>query len=200
MTAMEIDDVLSFWFGELSEGGLSSPAAAARWFKKDPAFDEEIRARFGALHARLARGGEAAPAEPRAALAYVIVLDQFSRNMYRDEPRMFASDALALSAARAIVAANQDGAFRAHERTFLYMPFMHSEALEDQNECVRLFRALADSHSGETKAAIEYNHEYAVKHRDVVQRFGRFPHRNKILGRATTNEEAKFLTEPGSSF
>jgi uncharacterized protein (DUF924 family) len=113
---------------------------------------------------------------------------------------MFASDALALSAARACVNDGGDRALGPQERSFLYMPFMHSEALADQEECVRLFRALADALMGDAKAKIELNHEYAVRHRDVVARFGRFPHRNRILGRASTEEEAAFLLQPGSSF
>lgn len=201
MTPSEIEEVLSFWFGELDASGFASKDTATRWFKKDPAFDEEVRTRFGALHARLAAGSERpAVAEPRATLAYVIVLDQLSRNMFRDQPGMFASDALALSAARASVDAGKDRELRVQERVFLYMPYMHSEALADQDECVRLFRAMADEQSGDAKAAIEFNHEYAVKHRDIVLRFGRFPHRNRILGRTTTGEEATFLSQPGSSF
>jgi uncharacterized protein (DUF924 family) len=201
MSSREVSEVLSFWFGSLDEAGFATPETSARWFKKDPAFDEEIRSRFGALHARLA-GGDAAGwlDEPRATLAYVVVLDQFSRNTGRDTPGMFATDALALSAARGCVTAGGDRALGPHERTFLYMPYMHSEALADQEECVRLFRALADELAGEAKAKVEYNHTYAVRHRDVVARFGRFPHRNRILGRASTEEEAAFLLQPGSSF
>lgn len=201
MTPTEIEDVLSFWFGELDATGLASKDTAMRWFKKDPAFDEEVRARFGALHARLAAGTERpSPSEARATLAYVIVLDQFSRNLFRDQPGMFASDALALGAARTTVDAGGDGALRVQERNFLYMPFMHSEALADQERCVSLFRAFADALEGPARDAIEMNHGYAVKHRDIVLRFGRFPHRNAILGRTSSKEEAAFLTQPGSSF
>lgn len=201
MSSREASEVLSFWFGSLDEAGFAAPETSARWFKKDPAFDEEIRSRFGGLHARLAAGDSHGWLDdPRATLAYVIVLDQFSRNAFRDTPGMFASDALALSAARACVNDGGDRALGPQERSFLYMPFMHSEALADQEECVRLFRALADALAGGPKAKIEYNHEYAVRHRDVVARFGRFPHRNRILGRASTEEEAAFLLQPGSSF
>lgn len=201
MTPTEIEEVLSFWFGELDASGLASKETAMRWFKKDPAFDQEVRARFGALHARLATGAERpSPSEPRAALAYVIVLDQFSRNLFRDQPGMFASDALALGAARSTLDAGADEALRVHGRTFLFLPFMHSESLADQDRCVSLFRALADSLEGPVRSAIEYNCGFAVKHRDIVARFGRFPHRNPILGRASSEEETAFLAQPGSSF
>ncbi len=193
--------MLSFWFGSVDAAGFASKETAARWFKKDPEFDQEVHARFGAVHTRLAAGeGESWLAEPRGALAYVIVLDQFSRNMFRDQPGMFASDARALAAARGVVAAGQHTALTVQERTFLYMPYMHSEALADQDECLRLFRALADEVSGDAKALLDMSVDYSGRHRDIVARFGRFPHRNKILGRTSTGEEATFLEQSGSSF
>jgi len=183
--AMEIamtptkEDVLEFWFGE-----------PANWWKKDPAFDAEIVDRFGELHAAIERGDhEDWRATPSGALAYVIVLDQFSRNMFRGTARMFASDAQALAAARDAVERHHDADLPADRRAFLYMPFMHSEDLADQERGVALFEALSP---GQTK--------YSVAHRDIVARFGRFPHRNEILGRTSTPEELEFLTQPGSSF
>ena len=175
-----MDDVLEFW--------LADPA---RWFRKDPAFDAEIGARFGALHAAIEAGDhEAWRATPRGALAYVIALDQFARNMFRGTPRSFASDPRALTAATASIARGDDAHLTPPERAFLYMPLMHSEDLADQDRCVALFEALG----------IATNLTYAEAHRAVIRRFGRFPHRNAILGRASTPEEIAFLAEPGSSF
>lgn len=200
MNAADVSEVIAFWFGTLDEAGFAAPAFVARWFKPDVAFDDEIRRRFGALHARLATEAEGWLDEPRGVLAYVLVLDQFSRNAFRNTAQMYAYDARALAAARACVDAGGDRALAVHERTFLYLPFMHSESLADQERCVRLFRDLADELLGEAKAKIEYNHQYAVRHRDIVARFGRFPHRNALLGRLSTADEAAFLLEPGSSF
>ncbi len=174
-----MDDVLTFWFAD-----------EARWWKKDPAFDAEITRRFGALHAAIERGEhEAWLGTARGALAYVIVLDQFSRNMFRGDPRAFASDARARAAAKTALEKGFDQELTKHERSFLYMPLMHSEELVDQDQCVELFRS---ENPGQL--------DYAVRHRDIVARFGRFPHRNAILGRASTPEETEFLKQPGSSF
>lgn len=180
MSSASAADVLEFWFAD-----------KARWWKKDPAFDAEIRERFGELHAAILRGQwEALRETARGALAYVIVLDQFSRNMFRGTARSFASDTQALEAARAAVERGLDRELSVSERGFLYMPFMHSEALADQDRSVALFSGLGESGSV----------SYAEKHRDIVLRFGRFPHRNEILGRASSPEELAFLSEPGSSF
>jgi uncharacterized protein (DUF924 family) len=177
---MTPDDVLAFWFAD-----------PARWWRKDPAFDAEIRTRFHDLHRAVAAGArEDWRATPRGALAYVVVLDQFSRNMFRDTAGMFASDAQAVAAARAAVDRGDDRALADTERMFLYMPLMHSEDLADQDRCVDLFRALGRS----------YELNYAEQHRDIVRRFGRFPHRNQLLGRASTPDEVEFLKQPGSSF
>jgi uncharacterized protein (DUF924 family) len=174
------NDVLDFWFAD-----------PARWWKKDPAFDGEIRSRFSELHESIERGEhEEWRDTPRGALAYVIVLDQFSRNMFRGTARMFASDAQALAAARAAIERSDDQALASAERSFLYMPLMHSEDLADQERCVALFQSFAAP--GQLR--------YAEQHRDIIRRFGRFPHRNELLGRASTPEELEFLTQPGSSF
>lgn len=174
-----MDEVLAFW--------LADPA---RWWKKDPAFDAEVRDRFEALHAAIERGErEAWRASPRGALAYVIVLDQMSRNMYRGTARMFASDARALAAATEAIDRGFDQALPSAERGLLYMPLMHSEDLAVQERCVELFRALGNDQVS-----------FAEQHRDIVRRFGRFPHRNELLGRPSTDEEREFLTQPGSSF
>ena len=192
MDTPAIDDVWSFWFGKLDLTGDASPAVAKRWWTKDPAFDQEIRERFGDLHFSVVAGErEAWREEMRGALAYVIVLDQFSRNMYRDTPGMFASDEQALAAARDAVARGLDQQAPRAPRSFFYLPYMHSEELADQDECVALFERLQGA---------AYNLMFAEKHRDIIRRFGRFPHRNAILGRVSTPEEEAFLREPGSSF
>ena len=175
-----MDEVLAFWFAD-----------KARWWKKDPAFDAEVKERFGALHEAVTRGEhEAWRATARGALAYVIVLDQFPRNMFRGTPRAFASDDQARRATVAAIEAGFDAALTPDERAFLYMPLMHSESVDDQHRCVELF----------TKNGPADNIDYAVRHRDIVVRFGRFPHRNEILGRDSTAEEIEFLKQPGSSF
>jgi uncharacterized protein (DUF924 family) len=174
-----VDEVLAFWFAD-----------PARAWRKDPAFDAEVRDRFGALHAEVDGGAHEAWRETaRGALAYVIVLDQLSRNMHRGTARMFACDGRALAAARDAVDRGLDGELPADQRAFLYMPFMHAEDLAAQDRAVALFEALGGNMAS-----------YAVRHRDIVRRFGRFPHRNEALGRASTEDELAFLTQPGSSF
>ncbi|HEY6558587.1 MAG TPA: DUF924 family protein [Polyangiaceae bacterium] len=186
-------EVLSFWFG--GPGDAHFGAVRAEWFRRDAEFDAAIRARFGDLHAELAQGGERSWLDrARSSLAYVIVLDQFSRNLYRNDARAFAADPLALDAANQSLERGFDRELTFVERPFSYMPFMHSEALADQDRCVSLFEALASEDPG-TK-----NVSYALRHREIVARFGRFPHRNQLLGRQTTPEEEAFLREPNSSF
>lgn len=173
------EEVLAFWFAD-----------PERWWKKDPTFDAEIRARFLELHEAIARGDrEDWRGTARGALAYVIVLDQFSRNAFRGSSRSFEYDAQALAAARDALDRGFDRLLSDDERSFLYMPFMHSERLADQDRCVQLFASEP-----------EQRLSYAEKHRDIVRRFGRFPHRNALLGRQSTPDELAFLKEPGSSF
>lgn len=177
-----VGDVLTFWFGELDPQS---------WFRKSDVTDKLIRDRFRSLHARLAaEPPEAALLSPRRSLATVIVLDQFPRNMFRGTAQAFASDGAALEVARRGVGLGYDTSFDKHGRAFFYLPFEHSECLEDQERAVALFSALGDE---------EYA-RYALAHRDIIARFGRFPHRNAALGRASTCEEAEFLRQPGSSF
>jgi len=196
------DDVLSFWFGELGELGLASKAQAERWFRKDPTFDAEIRQRFAGLHSEIMAGTHEAwqdTAEGR--LAYVIVLDQFSRNMFRDTPRMFASDERAVGATLQGLERGHDRVLPTHPRMFMYMPLMHSEALAMQDKCVATFTTLRDELlPGEARAFMDFAIGYANAHRDIIHRFARFPHRNSVLGRVSTPEELEFLTQPGSSF
>jgi uncharacterized protein (DUF924 family) len=175
-------EVLRFWFEE-------TPSAA--WFKKDAAFDAAIAARFAALYEKVsATPPEASALSPALALAAVVVLDQFPRNMFRGSARAFASDVAARRIARAAVDAGSDRLLGKDERLFLYLPFEHSEDLADQERSVALTAGLGDA---------EYD-RYAIAHRDIIRRFGRFPHRNAVLGRASTAEELESLKGPGSSF
>lgn len=185
--------VLAFWFGAPDAPGYGQ--RRREWFARDARFDATIRERFAATLDAAACGAlDAWCSTPEAALARVIVLDQFSRNMYRGTARAFATDALALQGARAMVERGDDRALLPVQRHFVYLPFEHAEDLAAQEEAVRLFETLrSDPHSAQ---AIEY----AYRHRAVIARFGRFPHRNAVLGRSSTAEEIAFLREPGSSF
>lgn len=189
----EIGEVLSFWFGEPGTPGHGSSREA--WFRKDAAFDEEIRRRFLALHASAALGERDHWREhPDSLLALVIVLDQFSRNLYRGDARAFSQDAAALAASETMIARGWDRGRLPVERQFAYLPFEHAEDLVMQDRAVELFMAL------EAFPATSGLAQWAEKHRVIIRRFGRFPHRNAALGRQSTAEEIAFLQEPGSSF
>lgn len=174
----ECSDVVAFW----------REAGPDRWFAKDEAFDAEIRRRFLATHEAAATGrlGDW-EATAEGAYALLILLDQFPRNLFRGSPRAFATDAMALGIAERAVAKGFDTAYEPPESRFIYMPFMHAEDLEHQERCIALCAALDDA-EGVT---------YAVQHRDIIRDFGRFPHRNPILGRETTPDEQAFLDEGG---
>jgi uncharacterized protein (DUF924 family) len=193
-TPPDAQAVLDFWFGAPGSPGHGS--SRPEWFRKDAAFDAIIAARFGALIERALQGGLAGwAADAPAALAQIVVLDQFTRNVFRGSARAFAGDALALAAARAMVAAGQDRALRPEQRQFVYLPFEHAEDIACQHESLRLFAALAQ----EVPAMADLL-AWAQRHADVVARFGRYPHRNAALGRASTDDEAAYLREPGSGF
>ena len=184
-------EVLEFWFGPPEVYGQRRKG----WFEKSPAFDLEVRSRFGGLREELAAGRYAEwLAEPDPCLARIVVLDQFPRNMYRGSAKAFATDALALQAARQALERRYDRAMRPVERLFLYMPFEHSESLADQERACELMAPLAQF--PETDDV----YRYALAHRDIIARFGRFPHRNAALGRASTPAEIEFLRQPGSAF
>jgi uncharacterized protein (DUF924 family) len=186
--------VLDFWFGR--PGDAHYHCAREEWFRKDDAFDAQIRARFGPLIER-ALAGELAgwASQPASAVAQIVVLDQFTRNAFRGSARAFAGDALALAAARSLVASGVDRTLPGVRRQFVYLPFEHSESRADQHESLRLFEQLARD-----EPALADLREWAHKHLVIVERFGRFPHRNAILGRASTPEEVEFLRQPGSGF
>lgn len=197
----ESEDVLKFWFGSLDSEGRADAEHAQRWWKKDDEFDSAIRQFFGVVHEALAHGQrEEWLGSARGTLAYVIVLDQFSRNMFRGSGRMFERDPQALRASLVGIDRGFDRELALDERGFLYMPLMHSEDIAMQDRCVALFSAFRDEVSGDAKKSIANSVDFAIRHRDIVQRFGRFPHRNGLLGRTSKGEEIEFLLEPGSSF
>lgn len=181
--------ILDFWFGPTDSPGYGAPRAI--WFEADAAFDEDVRRRFETDVVGAARGGHDAMAvDAEGALALAILLDQFPRNIYRGTPRAFAADAKARDVARNALAAGHDQAVAPFMRAFLYLPFEHSEDMADQDRSVALFRALGD----------EKYLGFAIGHRDVIARFGRFPHRNEILGRRSTPDELAYLRQPGAGF
>jgi uncharacterized protein (DUF924 family) len=185
--------VLEFWFGAADSPELGRHRR--QWFEKSDAFDALVRDRFLATHEAAAAGALDAWAErPLAALALVIALDQFPRNVFRGTPRAFATDARALAVARGIAARGFDRAYLPAQAWFAYLPFEHAEALGAQAESLALFERLRGDPPSASPIA------YAQRHYAVIERFGRFPHRNAILGRASTPEEVAFLATPGSSF
>lgn len=177
-------EVLRFWFGEGAEYG----AVYQRWFAKDPAFDAEVRMRFSKLHEELSANREWLDT-PHGCLARIVVLDQFPRNMFRGTPRAFQTDGLALAAARHALARGYDRDWLRVEKIFGYLPFEHSESLPDQERACELMRPLGDE-----------QYDYALRHKAIIERFARFPHRNAALGRESTPEEIEFLKQPGSGF
>jgi len=188
---MDYSSVLDFWFG-IDHG---EPREVREfWFRKSDETDNEIRTRFGAAVSEALAGNlEYWAATPRGALGLILLLDQFTRNIFRGTPRAFAGDEAALARARRLVYTGLDRRLDPVERWFVYLPYEHSEQLIDQYESLRLYRGLAASGAPEPL-------EWAQKHFDVIRRFGRFPHRNEILGRESTIEEVEFLRQPGSRF
>lgn len=177
-----IEAILAFWFEE------NGPE---QWWSSDPQFDTEIRSRFGALHDRTVEGELHGWRDtPEGRLAEIVVLDQFSRNLYRDDPRAFAADGMALVLAQEAVRIGADQAVPPVQRQFVYMPYQHSESPRIHEAAVRLFESLEDPES------LDFEH----RHKAIIDRFGRYPHRNSVLGRSSTEEEIAFLREPGSSF
>lgn len=189
---MNPTEILDFWFGPSDAPDFDK--SRLLWFTKSKVTDELIQNRFGGtVEAALNGQIDHWTATPRDTLASIILLDQFTRNIYRDTPRSFAGDPAALRLASTLVDRGEDRSLALVERWFVYMPFEHSEFLNDQRESVRLSEQLAQDGLAEPLP-------WAIKHFDVIQRFGRFPHRNSILGRESTAEEIEFLKEQGSRF
>ncbi len=180
---MNSDEIIDFWFSE---------PVRRKWWTRDEAFDTEIRRHFATVH-ELAKREELAGwrATPKGRLAEIIVLDQFSRNLFRNSSEAFAQDELARRLTREAVDCGADLALTPTQRSFLYMPLMHSEAAADHEESMRLFASHSD---------LAFNLDFARKHKEVIDRFGRYPHRNAVLGRESTPQEQLFLQQPGSSF
>jgi uncharacterized protein (DUF924 family) len=174
--------IISFWFEEIE---------SAMWWKKDDGFDDLLLERFSEIHARASRCELYEwRREPEGRLAEIIVLDQFSRNMFRDSALAFANDSMSLTLSQEAIARGADQSLTPVQRGFLYMPFMHSESLEIHEVAVGLFRSNGNQN----------NLDYEFKHKKIIEQFGRYPHRNKVLGRQSTAEEIEFLARPGSSF
>jgi uncharacterized protein (DUF924 family) len=187
------DEVLDFWFG--AAGSEQFGRAREFWFTKSAATDDLIRNRFGASVEAALRDGlqHWADGEARSALALILLLDQFTRNVLRDSARAFAGDGAALAVAKRLVADGRDRQLAPVERWFAYLPYEHSERIEDQRESLRLFGELAKEGLAEPLV-------WARRHYEVIARFGRYPHRNELLGRPSTAEEIEFLRQPGSRF
>ncbi len=192
---MTAQDVLDFWFLPAGDPGFGKQRDV--WFRKDDAFDAVITERFGGLIEQAVSGAlrEWDAQGPAGTLARILVLDQFTRNAGRGRPASFAGDALALAAARQLVDSGLDQQLLPVQRWFAYMPFEHAEDAHMQERSVALFDALARQHEGFDGVL-----DYAHRHRGVIARFGRFPHRNPILGRASTPDEVAYLAQPGSGF
>ena len=195
MPSLHSREVRDFWFLPHADAGHGRQRR--EWFVKDEAFDAAIRARFGAAITHAIAGGlrEWDEEGPRGVLARILVLDQFTRNAHRNTPDAFAGDVLALGAARDLVDSGAHLQLSPVERQFVYMPFEHAEDARMQERAVDLFTELAAQHAGFGEAL-----DYAHRHRGVIARFGRFPHRNPILGRASTPEELDYLSQPGAGF
>ncbi|MET4580386.1 DUF924 family protein [Ottowia thiooxydans] len=199
-------DVLAFWFGGMPPTDAAALQVQSQWFTKSDAFDEQIRTRFGATIEAAVQGElDSWAAEPLGWLALIIVLDQFTRNVYRGQAASFSGDSAALRWSDRGLAEGWDRSLPLMARPFAYLPLEHSEDLARQDQSVAVFQALvAQAESAKAPAPViatlRSNLDYAERHRDVIDRFGRFPHRNAFLGRASTQAETEYLAQPGSGF
>ncbi|MEG4804003.1 DUF924 family protein [Microcoleus sp. ARI1-B5] len=188
-----MNEVLDFWFGRSNSPEFGK--VQKKWFEKDADFDGEVRSRFLSQYERAASGQlDSWLDSPENCLALILLLDQFGRNMFRENAQAFATDSKALAAAQHAVKNHFDRELLTVQKWFIYLPFEHSENLEHQQKSVELFRQLSGEPDSDSVI------DFAVRHFKIIERFGRFPHRNQILGRETTPEEAEFLRQPGSGF
>lgn len=197
----QLNQILEFWFGTETDELTIIGQQSGLWWAKDANVDDHIKKKFGAIH-QLAIN-DALPGwmqDARSHLALIILLDQFSRVIHRDSAAAFASDDKALAISLAGINNHDDLELRPLERVFYYMPLEHSEDIETQCQCVELFQRLVDDAPDRMKNEFKAYLRFAEKHRVIIERFGRFPHRNKVLNRNSSAEELEFLTQPGSSF
>jgi uncharacterized protein (DUF924 family) len=195
------EDILQFWFGDATEAPAKAEAQMSLWFEVSPATDADIRERFGAAVEAAGRGERASWIRaPRSTLALVVLLDQFPRNIWRGTARAFAHDEQALAIARQAVAAGFLSALAPIEQPFLALPFQHSESLDAQRESLRLCDEIVANAPPEWRSLLESFNWHAQRHRELIERFGRFPHRNAVLGRESTGEERAHLDAGGENF
>lgn len=188
-----IENILNFWF-DYKNNNNTALFNRPMWWQKDTQVDQTIQQEFGAIHQKIVNGEcDDWQETPRGTLAYVILIDQFSRNMFRQQAKMYAYDPLALAASKAAITKSYDLVLSPSERVFLYMPFEHSENIDDQKQCLILFEQIASESTGDAlEIAKDYLH-YAKEHYDIIKKFNRFPHRNKILSRESTPQEHAFM-------
>jgi len=197
----DVESILHYWFGGAADDAEIVREKSTLWWNKDPGVDAEIRRRFEMmLDAEIKNEFASWSSSPRGQLARVLLCDQFPRNMYRDSPRAFDYDERARKLAREALDTGRDKKLRPVGRVFLYLPFEHSEAVDDQTLSLRLYTALVADVPETDRPTYQKFLEFARKHKEIIDRFGRFPHRNAILGRQSTAAEAEFLKGPGSSF
>jgi uncharacterized protein (DUF924 family) len=191
-----VQTILKFWFGDPAVEATDYASRRKLWFGKQPEFDAAIRQQFQPIYEQAASGAlDDWQQTPEGCLALLILLDQFPRNLFRDQPQAFATDAKALAVAQQAVEQGFDRQLDPIQRVFVYLPFEHSEDPQFQQQSVALFDQLQTA-----APELADTYDYALRHQAVIDRFGRFPHRNEVLGRVNTPEEAEFLTQPGSSF
>lgn len=196
-----IDEILKFWFGDLKAEDVVGSNRMQLWFQKNPQTDEEIQNRFGnEVKEAASQNREDWKSTPRGTLAWIILLDQFSRNIYRNSPQSWKNDPQVLETCLSGLQKGFDKELTPIERVFFYLPLEHSEDKGVQAFSVKQFQNLARSISEKQKKQFENFLDYAIRHKEIIDRFGRFPHRNEILNRPSTSEEIEFLKQPGSSF
>jgi uncharacterized protein (DUF924 family) len=193
---MRAQDILDYWFGALAEDGSWSPAQQKLWFGGGEALDKAIRERFGAVLEEVEAGGHKDWEQtPRGKLAIILLCDQLSRNVWRGQARAFSLDARSYALAQGMVASGEDEGLHLIERVFVYLPLEHHEGMEAQEASVALFTKLVEQAPAARRGPFESFLEYAISHRDIIAQFGRYPHRNEVLGRETSAEEAAFLKD-----